>query len=305
MSKLHYSVLLSESIDGLNIKEDGIYVDATMGYAGHSEEIQKRLKRGRLFAFDEDTDAIEYGTNKFREDKRITIIHSNFVNLKEELKKYDVEKIDGIVFDLGLSSPEIDNKERGFSFMQDAILDMRMDKRNKKSALTIVNEYDYPELVQIFYKYGEEKFSKPIAKNIVYSRPINTTLELVDVIKKAVPLKYFNTHHPERRIFQSIRIEVNDELKVLEKVLPDAIEMLNPGGRISVITFHSLEDRIVKNVFKKNSEVDEIFKGMPNISDEYKPKLKLINKKPILPSEKELKENSRSKSAKLRIAERL
>ena len=305
MSKLHYSVLLNESIEGLNIKDGGIYVDATLGYAGHSMKIAKAMKRGILFAFDEDQDAIDYASEVFKSYKNVNIIHSNFVNLKEELQNFNIDKIDGIIFDLGLSSPEIDNKERGFSFMKDAPLDMRMDRRNEKSAKTVVNEYEYAELIDIFFKYGEEKYSKSIAKNILYSRPINTTLELVEVIKKSVPLKYFNTHHPERQIFQAIRIEVNEELKVLEKVLPDAIEMLNPGGRIAVISFHSLEDRIVKHTFKKYSEVNELVKGLPEIMDEFKPKLKLINKKPILPSEEEIKENSRSKSAKLRIAERL
>lgn len=305
MSNLHYSVLLNESIDGLNIKEGGIYVDATLGYAGHSLRIAKAMKRGTLFAFDEDQDAVDYGMEVFKDYDNVNIIHSNFVNLKEELQKFNVEKIDGIVFDLGLSSPEIDNKERGFSFMKDAPLDMRMDRRNEKSAKTVVNEYDYGALIDIFFRYGEERYSKQIAKNILYNRPINTTMELVDIIKKSVPVKYFNTHHPERQIFQAIRIEVNEELKVLEKVLPDAIEMLNPGGRIAVISFHSLEDRIVKHIFRKYSEVDELVKGLPEIMDEFKPKLKLINKKPILPSEEELKENSRSKSAKLRIAERL
>lgn len=305
MSNLHYSVLLNESIDGLNIKEGGIYVDATLGYAGHSLRIAKAMKRGTLFAFDEDQDAVDYGMEVFKDYDNVNIIHSNFVNLKEELQKFNVEKIDGIVFDLGLSSPEIDNKERGFSFMKDAPLDMRMDRRNEKSAKTVVNEYDYGALIDIFFRYGEERYSKQIAKNILYNRPINTTMELVDIIKKSVPVKYFNTHHPERQIFQAIRIEVNEELKVLEKVIPDAIEMLNPGGRIAVISFHSLEDRIVKHIFRKYSEVDELVKGLPEIMDEFKPKLKLINKKPILPSEEELKENSRSKSAKLRIAERL
>ena len=305
MNKKHYSVLLKESIDGLNIRDGGIYVDATLGYGGHTGEIHRRMKRGFQFAFDEDQDAVDYSAVLFKDNPNITIIHSNFVNIKEELQKRNVNKIDGIVFDLGLSSPEIDDASRGFSFMKDAALDMRMDKRNAKSAKTVVNEYEYADLMDIFYRYGEEKYSKSIAKNILYNRPINTTMELVEVIKKSVPIKYFNTHHPERRIFQAIRIEVNAELSILSKVLPDVIEMLNPGGRICVITFHSLEDRIVKQTFKRYSEVDELVKGLPNIPEEYKPILKIINKKPILPSAKEIEENSRSKSAKLRIAERL
>ena len=302
---MHKSVLLNEAIDGLNIRDGGIYVDATLGYGGHTSEIHRRMKRGFQFAFDEDQDAVDYSSKLFKDVPNITIVHSNFVNIKEELQKRNVNKIDGIVFDLGLSSPEIDDASRGFSFMKDAILDMRMDRRNEKTASTVVNEYEYADLMDIFYRYGEEKYSKNIAKNILYSRPINTTMELVEVIKKSVPIKYFNTHHPERKIFQAIRIEVNEELNVLSKVLPDVIEMLNPGGRISVITFHSLEDRIVKQTFKKYSEVDELVKGLPNIPDEFKPTLKIINKKPILPSDKEISENSRSKSAKLRIAERL
>lgn len=300
----HISVLKKESIEGLNIKEDGIYVDATLGYGGHSIEIHKRLKRGFLFAFDEDYDAIDY-CKKSLDYKNVQIIHSNFVNLKNELKERNIDKVDGIIFDLGVSSVQIDEKERGFSFMNDGPLDMRMNKKNKLSAKEVVNDYPLHDLIDIFFKYGEEKFSKQIAKNILENRPINTTLELVSVIKSSVPLKYFLDKHPERRIFQAIRIEVNKELNVLSKVLPDAIDMLNKGGRICVITFHSLEDRIVKQTFKKYSEVIDAFKGLPLVPDEYKPKVKLINKKPILPSEEELANNSRSASAKLRIVERI
>lgn len=303
---MHYSVMLSEAIEGLNIKDDGTYVDCTLGYAGHSSEILKRLKRGFLFAFDQDMEAIKYSGKKLSEiSLNFKIIHSNFENMKEKLNEEGIEKVDGILFDLGLSSPQIDDASRGFSFMSEARLDMRMDKEAKKDAYMVVNNYSKEMLAEIFFKYGEEKLSNVIAKKIVDSRPIKTTTELVEVIKKAVGANYFFKSHPEREIFQAIRIEVNDELKVLEKVLPDAIEMLNKGGRISVITFHSLEDRIVKQIFKKYSEVDPIFKGMPDIPDEYKPKIKLVNKKPILPSEEELKNNSRSKSAKLRIIERM
>ena len=306
---MHYSVMLSEAIEGLNIKEDGTYVDCTLGYAGHSSEILKRLKRGFLFAFDQDKEAIVYSEKKLSEiSLNFKIIHSNFENLKEKLESENISKVDGILFDLGLSSPQIDDASRGFSFMSNSKLDMRMNKEAKKSAYEVVNNYSKEELSEIFFKYGEEKQSNIIAKKIVEARkekPIESTKELVEVIQKSVGANYFYNKHPEREIFQAIRIEVNDELKVLEKVLPDAINMLNKGGRIAVITFHSLEDRIVKQIFKKYSETNEIFKGMPDIPDMYKPKIKLINKKPILPSEEELKINSRSKSAKLRIIERI
>lgn len=303
---MHYSVLLNESIEGLNIQENGIYVDGTLGYGGHSEEILKKLKNGHLYAFDNDIEAIEYSKNRLAAyADKITFIHSNFENLKEVLNEYNVSKIDGIVLDLGFSSPQIDDSSRGFSFQKDARLDMRMDKDNKLSAYEVVNNYKEEDLTKIFYKYAEEKYSKAIARNIVKNRPIETTLELVDVIKKSVPTKYALTRHPERVIFQAIRIELNRELTVLESVLPDAINMLNENGRMCVITFHSLEDRIVKQTFKKMSEVDKLVSGLPNIPSEFKPKIKLINKKPILPSEKECLENSRSKSAKLRIIERV
>lgn len=306
---MHYSVMLSEAIEGLNIKEDGIYVDCTLGYAGHSSEILKRLKRGFLFAFDQDKEAINYSEKKLSEiSLNFKIIHSNFENLKEKLEELKIDKVDGILFDLGLSSPQIDDASRGFSFMNNARLDMRMNKEASKDAYFVVNNYSKEDLASIFFKYGEEKLSNAIAKKIVDERknkPIETTTELVEIIKSAVGANYFFKSHPEREIFQAIRIEVNDELKVLEKVLPDAINLLNKGGRISVITFHSLEDRIVKQIFKENSETDPIFKGMPDIPQAYKPKIKLINKKPILPSEEELKNNTRSKSAKLRIIERI
>lgn len=301
----HVSVLLKEAVDGLNVRDGLIYVDATLGYGGHSSEIQKRMKRGFLFAFDQDVNAIDHSKKLFKDCDNVTLIHSNFVNMKESLYSHGIEKVDGIIFDLGLSSPQIDNKERGFSFMKDAELDMRMDQSKDFSAKNVVNEYSLEKLVDIFYKYGEEKFSKPIALAIIENRPINTTMELVKVIESAVPKKYFLTHHPERQIFQAIRIEVNDELRVLESVLPDAIDLLNVGGRISVITFHSLEDRITKHIFNKYSQIDDLVKGLPVIPDEFKPKIKLINKKPILPSLEEQKNNPRSKSAKLRIIERV
>ncbi len=305
----HYSVLKKELIDGLNINPDGIYVDCTLGYAGDAKEILRELKRGFLFAFDRDEDAINYSYSELSKiGNNFKIIHSNFSNLKEELENEGISKVDGFIFDLGLSSPQIDEKERGFSFQQDALLDMRMDRTSSLTAKTIVNTYSYEDLVKIFYKYGEEDFSKPIAKKIIEvraKREISTTLELVDIIKSAVPVKYFIKNHPERQIFQAIRIEVNDELKSIENALKDAIDMLNVGGRICVITFHSLEDRITKSIFKEKSEVNELVKGLPVIPDEYKPLIKLVNKKPILPSDEELAENSRSKSAKLRIIERV
>lgn len=303
---MHYSVLLNESIEGLNIKSNGIYIDATLGYGGHSEAILKRLTTGYLIAFDADQEAIDYSRDRLSKiGNNFKLIHSNFENMKSELNELGITKVDGIVFDLGFSSPQIDDESRGFSFQKDARLDMRMNKEQKLSAYEVVNNYKVEELTDIFYRYAEEKYSKAIAKRIVERRPINTTLELVDAILSSVPTKYANTRHPERVIFQAIRIEVNRELKALESVLPDAIELLNEGGRISVITFHSLEDRIVKQTFKCNSEVNDLVKGLPVIPEGYKPKLKLINRKPILPSEEEIKENSRSKSAKLRIVERI
>lgn len=303
---MHKSVLLNETIENLNIRPDGVYVDCTLGYGGHSEQILKRLTTGHLYAFEQDSDAISYSRERLKvyEDK-LDIIKSNFVNLKDELSNRGIDYVDGIIFDLGFSSPQIDDPSRGFSFMKDAPLDMRMDREQRVSAYEVVNSYKQEELTEIFYKYAEEKYSRVIARNIVNSRPISRTLELVDVIKKSVPFKYALTRHPERVIFQAIRIEVNQELKVLENVLPDAINLLNRGGRICVITFHSLEDRIVKQIFKLNSEVDSLVKGLPIIPDEYKPKIKLVNKKPIIPSDKECEENSRSKSAKLRIIERV
>ena len=303
---MHYSVLLNESIDLLNIKENGIYVDCTLGYAGHSKEILKRLKNGFLYAFDQDMEAIKYSEEELKKiSNNFEIIHANFSSLKNELDNRGIDHVDGILFDLGFSSPQIDNESRGFSFMKDAALDMRMDQTNKKSAYDVVNNYNLEDLTNIFYKYAEEKYSRSIAKNIISSRPINTTLELVDVIKKSVPVSYALTRHPERVIFQAIRIEVNNELRVLESTLPDAINLLNKDGRIAVITFHSLEDRIVKHIFKSNSEVPDIVKGLPDIPDGYKPKIKLINKKPIVASDREINENSRSKSAKLRVIERV
>lgn len=309
MKQLHYSVLLNECIEGLNIKENGKYVDATVGYAGHSKNILAKIKKGHLFAFDEDEAAVKYSKKVLSSiGDNFTVFRENFVNMPKVLKESSIEKVNGILFDLGFSSPQIDDASRGFSFMLDAPLDMRMDNQNNLTAQMIVNTYSKEELIKIFYEYGEEKLSKVIAEKIVLERKnkkINTTLELVDIILSAVGANYFYKNHPERKIFQALRIEVNNELKVLEEVLPQAIDMLSSGGRMCVITFHSLEDKIVKKIFKKYSEVDEILKGVKDIPKEYQPKIKIINKKPILPSEKELSENSRSHSAKLRIIERI
>ena len=306
MKTYHYSVLNKEVIEALNIKENGVYVDATVGYAGHSKKILEKCKKGFLFAFDEDAAAVEYSQNLLHSiSDNFQIFKENFVNMKEKLAD---QKVDGIVFDLGFSSPQIDDETRGFSFMVDGPLDMRMDTEATLTASDIVNDYSESDLTNIFYNYGEEKMSRPIAKRIVQERSnklIKTTLELVEIIKNAVGANYFFKNHPERKIFQAIRIETNKELEVLKKVLPDAIEMLNPGGRICVITFHSLEDKIVKTIFKKYSEVDEMVKGLPIIPDEYKPIIKIVNNKPIVASSEELEENSRSHSAKLRIIERI
>ena len=303
----HVSVLLNESIEYLNIKEDGIYVDCTLGFAGHSSQILKRLKKGKLFAFDQDGEAIEYSKKILDQiSDNYEIINSNFVNLRDELHKREIKKVDGILFDLGVSSVQLDEAERGFSYHKDAKLDMRMNQNQKLTAFDVVNNYSKEDLIKIFYEYGEEKYSKAIASAIIKNReisPINTTLELAEIIKNSVPEKYRRNSHPARKIFQAIRIEVNNELNVFEKALNDALDLLNTGGRICVITFHSLEDRICKNIFKNESEVDKFYKGLPNIPDEYKPKIKIIKK--IKPTSEELEKNNRSRSAILRVIEKL
>ena len=303
---MHYSVLKNELVEALSIKEDGIYVDATLGYAGDSKEILKRIKKGYLFAFDQDVEAIKYSNEVLSKiNNNYKLFNTNFSNMVECLEESGIKEVDGIIFDLGFSSPQIDNAKRGFSFMQDGPLDMRMSSEGI-SAKDIINNYKLEDLTKIFYDYGEEKLSKVIAKKIVENKNnINTTLDLVEIIKSAVGANYFYKYHPERKIFQALRIEVNNELNILEKILPKAIKLLKKGGIIAVITFHSKEDRIVKNIFKKYSEVDEIVKGEKDIPDSYKPLIKLVNKKPIVASQKELLENSRSASAKLRIAERI
>lgn len=306
---MHYSVMKKECIENLNIKSDGIYVDGTIGLAGHSKEILSLIPNGHLYGFDQDDYAIMSSDKTLKSVRNnYTLIRDNFKNMKKRLNELDVNGVDGILLDLGVSSPQIDEASRGFSFMKNATLDMRMDNRNTLTAKKIINEYSEKELLRIFYEYGEEKFSKPIVSKIMKYRnekEIETTLELVKIIESSVPKKYFINNHPERQIFQAIRIEVNNELNVLNDVLPDAINLLNKGGRLCVLTFHSLEDRIVKKTFKKYSEVNEVVKGLPVIPDEYKPLIKIINNKPITANEEEIKENSRSKSAKLRVIERI
>ena len=304
---MHYSVLLEESIKHLNLKENSVIVDCTLGYAGHSSRVLKEIKKGFLFAFDQDDEAIKYSKEKL--DKiasNYEIIRSNFVNLKEELNKRNINEVDGILYDLGVSSPQLDNKERGFSFHADAKLDMRMDTKQKLSAYEVVNNYSYDDLVRIFRVYGEEKFATSIAKNIITTRenkPIETTLELAEIIKNSVPEKYRREKHPARKVFQAIRIEVNNELNVFENSLNQALDLVKVGGRICVITFHSLEDRICKDIFKRVSSVDPSLKNLPIIPEEYQPKFKLVAN--IEPSAHELEENNRSRSARLRVIERV
>ena len=309
MIEKHVSVLLNESISSLNLKENSIIVDATLGYGGHSSSILDRIKKGYLFAFDQDSEAIRHSTDRLSKiGTNFTIIKSNFVHMKEELNKRGIEKVDGVLFDLGVSSPQLDEKMRGFSFHEDAPLDMRMDQEQTLTAYDVVNNYSKEELARIFLKYGEDKFSNNIAKKIVEYRStkkIETTLELVEIIKTAVPMKFRIDKHPARQIFQAIRIEVNHELDVLEPALNQALDLLNVGGRVSVITFHSLEDRIVKNIFREKCSIDEKLKGLPNIPEEYLPDFRLVENKAIVPSEEELEKNPRARSSKLRVIERV
>jgi len=307
----HITVLLKETVDGLQIKPDGVYVDCTLGGAGHSEYLLSQLsEKGKLYAFDQDITAINNAKVKLKDyEGKVEFIQSNFKYIKDELHARGVFEVDGILYDLGVSSPQLDTPERGFSYQHDAPLDMRMDQSASISAYDVVNNWSYNELVKIFFQYGEEKFSKQIARKIEAQRagkPIETTYELVELIKEGIPAPARRTGgHPAKRVFQAIRIAVNDELKVFEESLLDAIELLNKGGRISVITFHSLEDRICKSVFKKESELPPLPPGLPIIPEEFQPALKLVTRKPILPSEEELAANNRARSAKLRIAEKL
>ena len=305
----HISVLLEESISALDLKDDSVVVDATLGYAGHSSEILKRIKSGSLFAFDQDSEAIKFSTDRLQKiGTNFTIIKSNFVDLKEKLNELGITKVDSVLFDLGVSSPQLDEASRGFSYHQDAKLDMRMDQKQEFSAYDVVNGYSKEELTRIFNEYGESKFSRNIAKKIVeyrQNKKIETTLELSEIIKTAVPMKFRIDKHPAKQIFQAIRIEVNHELDVIPVAINDALSMLKVGGRIAVITFHSLEDRIVKRLFKEVSDIDPKLKGLPNIPDEYLPDYKLVVNKAILPTEEELKNNNRARSAKLRVIERI
>ena len=301
----HKTVFLNEGIASLNIKPDGIYVDATLGGGGHSSLILSSLTTGHLYAFDQDEFAINMAKKRLDQiSDNYTIIKSNFVNLKEELNIYGVAEIDGIIFDLGVSSFQFDDEERGFSYRFNSRLDMRMDEGQKLDAYNIINTYSEKELSDIFFRYGEEKFSKKIASQIINERkkkPIETTFELVDIIKSVLPQAVLNKKgHPAKQVFQALRIAVNDELNVLEKALHQAINLLKKDGRIVVITFHSLEDRIVKNIFKAYSTIN-IPKGLPIASNEVAP-LALVTRHPIVPSEEELGENNRAHSAKMRVA---
>ena len=306
----HTSVLLEETVDGLNIKPDGIYVDGTLGGGGHAYEVCTRLSnKGRFIGIDQDEAAIEAASIRLRDfGERVTIVRSNYCDMKLRLQELGIDKVDGIVLDLGVSSYQLDTAERGFSYRVDAPLDMRMDRRQKMTAKDIVNDYSEMDLFRIIRDYGEDKFAKNIAKHIVAEREngsIETTGQLIEIIKRAIPMKFQKTAgHPAKRTFQAIRIELNRELEVLRESLDDMIDLLNKDGRICIITFHSLEDRIVKSIFKRNEDPCTCPSHFPvcvcgNVS-----KGKVVTRKPILPSERELEENSRSKSAKLRVFER-
>ena len=305
----HKSVLLYETVDQLNIKPDGIYVDGTLGGGGHSYEIASRLSdKGRLIGIDQDEDAIKAASERLKPFMdRVTIVRNNYCNMDKVLDELSIDKVDGIMLDLGVSSYQLDERNRGFSYLGENVLDMRMDKTQKLDAKIVVNNYKEEELAKIIYDYGEERFSRQIAKNICIERKkqeITTTKQLVDIIEKSIPAKFRSKDsHPAKRTFQAIRIEVNNELGVLRDALEEAIEMLNVGGRISVITFHSLEDKIVKEIFNKYSKVDSSLSKLPFIPKEYLPKFKLIAN--ITPSKEELEENNRARSSRLRVIERI
>ena len=306
----HYSVLLEETVDGLNIKPDGIYVDGTLGGGGHAYEVCSRLNdKGRFIGIDQDEAAIEAASARLRDfGERVTIVRSNYCDMRSRLQELGIDKVDGIVLDLGVSSYQLDTAERGFSYRVDAPLDMRMDRRQEMTARDIVNDYSEMDLFRIIRDYGEDKFAKNIAKHIVMERekgPIETTGQLIEIIKRAIPMKFQKTAgHPAKRTFQAIRIELNKELEVLRENLDDMIDLLNKDGRICIITFHSLEDRIVKTIFRKAENPCICPSHFPVCVCGNVPKGKVVTKKPILPSDGELEENSRSKSAKLRIFER-
>ena len=302
---MHESVLLTESIDYLNLNKASIVVDCTLGYGGHSSHILKKIPNGFLYAFDQDSEAIKKANPKLKAiGNNYEIINTNFVNLKEEISK-KIDKVDGILFDLGVSSPQLDEADRGFSFHKDSKLDMRMNQNQSLTAYDVVNTYPLNKLIQIFKTYGEEKYAKSIALGIIKERekaPIETTLQLAEIIKQNVPEKYRKKSHPARKVFQAIRIEVNDELNVFEKALKDALNIIKPKGRICVITFHSLEDRICKQIFKQVSTPPKELQNLPVIPDEYKPKYKIIAN--IKPKDSEINHNNRARSARLRVIER-
>lgn len=306
----HYSVLKNEAIDGLTIQSDGTYVDCTVGGAGHSLAIAKRLgKNGRLIAFDQDAHALQAAEEKLQNYHHLTtFVHANFRHLQKELEQLGISSVDGVLFDLGVSSPQLDQAERGFSYQHDARLDMRMDQSGSLTAFDIVNEWPYAKLVSIFFTYGEEKFSKQIARKIEshrQERAIETTFQLVEIIKEAIPAAARRTGgHPAKRIFQALRIAVNDELLAFHEALHQAAEFVRIKGRIVVITFHSLEDRLCKQAFKKWSTRKEVPRGLPIIPEGYEAPFKVITKKPIIPKETEVTENRRSRSSKLRITEK-
>ncbi|MCH5180384.1 MAG: 16S rRNA (cytosine(1402)-N(4))-methyltransferase RsmH [Erysipelotrichales bacterium] len=307
----HIPVMLNEVIDNLCIKNDGIYVDCTLGRAGHSSEILKRIPNGHLYGFDQDQKAIDESKSFLSTiANNFTLIHENFVNVKDKLNELGVNSVDGILMDLGVSSPQFDDGERGFSYRYDARLDMRMNQSDELDAHYIINNYSLNELTRIFREYGEEKYAYNIAKNIVKvreSKTINTTFELVDIIKSSLPKKeLMKKGHPAKQVFQALRIETNHELDYLTKVLDDVLSLLKVGGRLAIITFHSLEDRIVKKAFKRVSEIEGSRHApvmLPN--EENKPNYRLVNRQVIVASEEELKNNPRSQSAKLRIIERI
>ncbi|MDE6196173.1 MAG: 16S rRNA (cytosine(1402)-N(4))-methyltransferase RsmH [Erysipelotrichaceae bacterium] len=307
----HYSVLLTECIEGLHIQENGVYVDGTLGRGGHSKAILENLTTGHLYAFDRDMDAIEESKQYLEQmSEKVTFVHTNFSNMKEKLQSFGVEAIDGLLLDLGVSSPQFDEAHRGFSYRFDAYLDMRMDQSQALTAYEIINTYSYHDLVRIMYQYGDESYAKQIARKIEQRReikPICTTFELVDIIKSALPAKVLNRKgHPAKKVFQAIRIAVNNELEELQKVLEDALSILKVGGRICVISFQSLEDKIVKEIFHKMSRNEKVDKRIPLLPNEIgTPPYKMITKKPLVAMEKELMENRRSHSAKLRIIERV
>ena len=305
----HKSVLLNETIDGLNIKPDGIYVDGTLGGGGHAYEVCRRLgEKGSIIGIDQDAAAIEAASARLKDfGEKVTIVRSNYCDMKSKLHELGIDKVDGIVLDLGVSSYQLDTAERGFSYREDAPLDMRMDTRQKMTARAIVNDYTEADLYRVIRDYGEDKFAKNIAKHIVQARavkPVETTAELSEIIRASIPMKFQKkSGHPAKRTFQAIRIELNRELDVLRDSLDDMIDLLNPGGRLCIITFHSLEDRIVKSAFRKNENPCTCPPDFPVCVCGKKSKGSIITKKPILPSEEELEYNSRSKSAKLRIFE--